>query len=113
MNIPMVDLKAQYASIKKEIDEAIQKVLESSAFIMGPDVSLLEKDIAGYFGIPHAIAVGSGTEALHIALLSAGTAPGDEVIVPTFTFIATAEVISLIGTASGCADLTSCRSSMW
>lgn len=105
MNIPMVDLKAQYHSIKGEIEEALSRVLEETRFIMGPDVSLLEEEIARYNGVRHAIGVGSGTEALHIALMAAMIKPGDEVIVPTFTFIATAEVVSLLGAKPVFADI--------
>lgn len=105
MNVPMVDLKAQYASIKEEIQRAVNKVLDETAFIMGPDVGLLEKEVAAYAGVSHAIGVGSGTEALHISLLSCGVKPGDEVIVPTFTFIATAEVVSIIGAKPVFADI--------
>ncbi|MHC9542837.1 MAG: DegT/DnrJ/EryC1/StrS family aminotransferase [Vulcanimicrobiota bacterium] len=105
MNIPMVDLKTQYHNIKSEIDEAMSNVLEASAFIMGPDVKKLEEEVAQFSQVRHAIAVGSGTEALHIALLSSGIGPGDEVIVPTFTFIATAEVVSLVGARPVFADI--------
>ncbi len=105
MNIPMVDLKTQYHHIQSEIDEAIKRVLEESAFIMGPDVKKLEEEMAQFCQIRHAIAVGSGTEALHVALLSSGIGPGDEVIVPTFTFVATAEVVSLVGARPVFADI--------
>lgn len=105
MNIPMVDLKSQYQKIKDEIQEAISKVLESTAFIMGPDVSQLEKEIAQYCGVKHAIGVGSGTEALHVSLMACGITAGDEVIVPTFTFVATAEVVSILGAKPVFADI--------
>jgi dTDP-4-amino-4,6-dideoxygalactose transaminase len=97
MNVPMVDLKVQYASLKDEIQKAMAHVLEETSFIMGAEVKELEKSIAAYAGVKHGVGVGSGTEALHISLLGCGIKPGDEVIVPTFTFIATAEVVSLIG----------------
>lgn len=105
MNIPMVNLKKQYQSIKTEIQEAISRVLEEASFIMGPDVRHLENEIAQYCGARHAIGVGSGTEALHISLLVLGINPKDEVIVPTFTFIATSEVISIIGAKPVFADI--------
>jgi dTDP-4-amino-4,6-dideoxygalactose transaminase len=97
MDVPMVDLKVQYASLKEEIQKAMAHVLEETSFIMGAEVKELEKRIAAYAGVRYAVGVGSGTEALHISLLGCGIKPGDEVIVPTFTFIATAEVVSLVG----------------
>lgn len=105
MNIPMVDLKAQYHSLKKEMDAAVLGVLEESSFIMGPDVKRLEEEVSKYMAVRHAIGVGSGTEALHIALMAAGIGPGDEVIVPTFTFIATSEVVALLGATPVFADI--------
>lgn len=105
MNIPMVDLKAQYHSLKEEMDAAVLRVLEESSFIMGPDVKRLEEGVSRYMGVRHAIGVGSGTEALHIALMAAGIGPGDEVIVPTFTFIATSEVVALLGARPVFADI--------
>lgn len=105
MNIPMVDLKAQYHSLKEEMDAAVLKVLEESSFIMGPDVKRLEEEISQYMEVRHTIGVGSGTEALHIALMASGIGPGDEVIVPTFTFIATSEVVALLGARPVFADI--------
>lgn len=92
--IPMVDLKRQYRSLQKEIDAAVADVLENTQFILGPQVSSLEKEIAAYHGVPHAVGVASGTDALLLALDACGIAEGDEVITTPFTFIATAEVIS-------------------
>ena len=97
MNIPMVDLKAQYLDIKEELGMKIQEVLDSCHFILGPNVAALEKEVAEYTGTRHAVAVASGTDALHLALLATGIKPGDEVITTPFTFIATAEAISYIG----------------
>lgn len=97
MKIPMVDLKAQYLDIKEELDLKIQEVLDSCHFILGPNVDALEKEVAEYIGTKHAVAVASGTDALHLALLATGIKPGDEVITTPFTFIATAEAISYIG----------------
>lgn len=91
--IPFVDLTTQYNSIKKEIDGAIQRVVKSGKFILGPDVELLEKEIASYCGTRYAVGVASGTDALLLSLLSCGISPGDEVITTPFTFIATAESI--------------------
>jgi len=94
--IPMVDLQRQYKILKSEIDAAIQSVLESAQFILGPNVSALEKDVAAYHNVPHAVGVASGTDALLLALRACGVGPGDEVITTPFTFIATADVISLL-----------------
>jgi dTDP-4-amino-4,6-dideoxygalactose transaminase len=95
--IPLVDLKAQYASIKPEIDEAIQRVIEHTGFIMGPEVKDFESDFAGYIGVAHAVSVASGTSALQLALLACGIGPGDEVITTPHTFFATSEAISQVG----------------
>lgn len=94
--IPMVDLKRQYKNIKPSIDEAIQNVLDSTQFILGPNVSELEKEIAAYHDLPFAIGVASGTDALLLALRACGITSGDEVITTPFTFIATADVICLL-----------------
>ena len=97
MSIPMVDLKAQYLAIKGEIDAAVQRVIENSQFILGPEVEAFEKEMASYCGTSYAIGVASGTEALQLALLACGVGPGDEVITTPFTFIATAEAITQCG----------------
>lgn len=91
--IPFVDLKAQYLSIKSEIDEAISRVLESSQFVLGSEVAAFEEEFAAYCGARYGVAVNSGTSALHLALLSAGIGPGDEVITVPFTFVATVAAI--------------------
>ena len=95
--IRMVDLISQYTRIKKEIDEAISSVIDDSAFIRGKDVELFENELAAYLDIKNVIACGNGTDALQVALMSLGLEPGDEVITSDFTFIATAEVIALLG----------------
>jgi dTDP-4-amino-4,6-dideoxygalactose transaminase len=95
--IPMVDLQKQYQQIKPDIDAAVQDVLNQSQFILGPNVAALEKEIAAYHGSAFAIGVASGTDALLLALRACGIGPGDEVITTPFTFIATAEVIALLG----------------
>jgi len=97
MTIPLVDLKAQYLSIKEEIDGAIQRVLQNGQFILGSEVKALEEEIAAYCGVKYAVGVASGTDALHLALLACGIKAGDEVITPPFTFIATAESIAKCG----------------
>ena len=97
MKIPLVDLKAQYLSIKDEIDQAISKVINSSQFILGSEVDAFEKEMAAYLGAEHAVGVASGTDALQLALLACGIEPGDEVITTPFTFIATAEAIAKCG----------------
>lgn len=95
--IQMVDLQHQYRKIKPEIDEAIQTVINSAAFVKGAQVEQFARHLESYTGAKHVIPVANGTEALQIALMALGLKPGDEVITPTFTFIATAEVVALLG----------------
>ncbi|MEM9150632.1 MAG: DegT/DnrJ/EryC1/StrS family aminotransferase, partial [Cyanobacteria bacterium P01_F01_bin.3] len=95
--IPILDLKPQHNELKEEIQSAIARVIESSAFIMGPDVRLFEQEVAQYLGVKHAIGVNSGTDALVIGLKALGIAPGDEVITTPFSFFATAESIGNVG----------------
>jgi dTDP-4-amino-4,6-dideoxygalactose transaminase len=97
MKIPLVDLKAQYATVKDEIDAAIQRVVSSSSFILGDEVADFEQAFARYVGAKGAVGVASGTAALHLALLACGVGPGAEVITTAHTFIATAEAISHTG----------------
>jgi len=97
MHIPLVDLKAQYATIKPEIDAAIQRVLDNTAFIQGKEVADFERAFAAYVETKGAAGVASGTSALQLALLACGVGPGDEVITVSHTFIATAEAISQVG----------------
>jgi dTDP-4-amino-4,6-dideoxygalactose transaminase len=97
MNIPVLDLKPQYESIKEEIHQAISRVLESGCFIMGSEVQLFEEEVASYLGVKHAIGVNSGTDALVIGLRALGIRPRDEVITTPFSFFATAESISNVG----------------
>lgn len=94
MKVPLLDLKPQYLSLKKEIDEAIQRVVDSQYFIMGPDIALLENEICKYLGCKYAVGVSSGTDALLLALMAIDIKSGDEVIVPTYSFFATAGVVS-------------------
>ncbi len=95
--IPMVDLKVQLQRLRPEIDAALSDVLDNTHFILGPNVQAFEQEAAEYLGVRHAIGCASGTDALHLALLAAGIGPGDEVITPAFTFIATAEAIRYVG----------------
>ncbi|MFT4607635.1 MAG: dTDP-4-amino-4,6-dideoxygalactose transaminase [Urechidicola sp.] len=97
MNIPMVDLKGQYENLKAEIEPAMLQALADARFILGPNVQAFEQESADYLGVKHAIGCGSGTDALHLALLASGIRSGDEVITTAFTFIATAEAIRYIG----------------
>lgn len=94
MKVPLLDLKPQYHSLKKEIDEAVQRVVESQFFIMGPDIAKLEDEINQYVGCKYSIGVSSGTDALLLALMALNIKPGDEVIVPTYSFFATAGVVA-------------------
>jgi dTDP-4-amino-4,6-dideoxygalactose transaminase len=97
MKVPLLDLKRQYKAIKPEIDQAIQKVLDNTMFIMGPEVKELEEKIAQYCGAKHGVGVASGTDALLLSLRALGVGPGDEVVTTTFSFFATAGVISRLG----------------
>ena len=96
ISVPMLDLRAQYASIQDEIHSAINEVLETQHFILGPNVDALEKEIAKYCGRQFAVGVASGTDALILAARAAGIGPGDEVLLPAFSFIATADSVSLL-----------------
>lgn len=95
--IQMVDLKGQYHRLKEEIDAAMQEVMENSSFINGPQVKAFGDHLAQYLNIPYVIPCGNGTDALQIALMALDLHPGDEVIVPAFTYVAAAEVIALLG----------------
>jgi dTDP-4-amino-4,6-dideoxygalactose transaminase len=95
--IQMVDLKAQYEKIGAEVDSAIKSVLDSTAFIKGPEVSRFEKELSNYLGVKNVISCANGTDALQIAFMALGLKPGDEVITTNFTFIATVEVVALLG----------------
>jgi UDP-2-acetamido-2-deoxy-ribo-hexuluronate aminotransferase len=95
--IQMVDLKAQYKKYGSEIDLALKSVLEAAVFIKGPDVKLFEDELKSYMGVKHVISCGNGTDALQLAMMALGLKPGDEVITTNFTFIATIEVVALLG----------------
>lgn len=95
--IRMVDLKGQYEKIKEEVDAAVVSVMESSAFVNGPQVSAFQQELQQYLGVKHVIPCGNGTDALQISLMALGLEKGDEVITADFTFAATVEVIALLG----------------
>ena len=95
--IPFVDLKAQYDSIRDEIDAAMRGVIERSAFIGGAELKEFEKEFAAYCGAPACVGVGNGTDAIYLTLRALGVGPGDEVITAAHTFIATSEAISMAG----------------
>ncbi|MEO7727541.1 MAG: DegT/DnrJ/EryC1/StrS family aminotransferase [Burkholderiales bacterium] len=97
MITPFIDLKSQYAALRDQINARMQAVLDHGQFIMGPEVAELEKKLAEFTGAKHCITCASGTEALLMALMALDIKPGDEVITPSFTFIATAEVVVLLG----------------
>lgn len=95
--IPFIDLEAQRQTISKEIDQAVLHVIHNCSYIMGPEVFELEKRLAEFASVPHALGVSNGTEALFMGLMALGAGPGDAIFVPTFTFAATAEVVALVG----------------
>ena len=97
MKIPLLDLNAQYTALLPEMREAIDGVLESGQFILGPSGSAFETEVADYLGVEHAIGVASGTDALVLSLRALDIGPGDEVILPAFTFFATAGAVLLVG----------------
>ena len=97
MNVPYFDLKMQYAAIRQEILDAVDRVCQNASFILGEEVTRFEQEFAEYCGVKHCVALNTGTSALHLALLAAGIGPGDEVITSPNTFIATAEAISYTG----------------
>jgi len=93
-NVPLLDLKLQYVGIKEEVENVILRIAEEQAFILGPEVEALEKNIADYIGAKYAVGVSSGTDALLLAMMALGIGEGDGVIVPTFSFFATAGVVA-------------------
>ena len=103
--IPMVDPAAEYRLLKDEIDAAVSRVLASGRYVLGPEGEALEREIADYVGAPHAVGCNSGTDALHLPLVAIGVGPGDEVVVPAFTFFATAEAVSYTGATPVFADI--------
>lgn len=100
-----IDLKTQYRRIEQDINRRIKNVLEHGQYILGPEVQELEEKLAAYVGAKHCIAVASGTDALLIAMMAVGVGPGDEVITPSFTYIATAETARVLGAKPVCVDI--------
>lgn len=105
MRIPLLDLQAIHAPLRAELDAAIAAVLDSNAFVLGSEVNAFEEEFAAFCGVPYGIGVASGTDALALSLEACGVGPGDEVIVPAFTFIATASVVSRLGARVVFADV--------
>src|SRR4030067_3083132 len=105
MKVPFLDLKAQYEAIKNEITNAINNVIEKTAFAGGPFVQKFEEEFAAFCGTKQCVGVGSGTDALWLALVGLGVGPGDEVVTTPNTFIATAEAISYCGAKPGVVDV--------
>jgi dTDP-4-amino-4,6-dideoxygalactose transaminase len=101
----MVDPAAEYRLLKDEIDAAVSRVLASGRYVLGPEGEALEREIAAYVGAGHAVGCNSGTDALHLPLVAIGVGPGDEVLVPSFTFFATAEAVSYTGATPVFADI--------
>ncbi len=105
ISVPMADLPAQYRALKGPLDEAVGEVLASGAFILGEAVADVERQIAAVCGAKHGIGVGNGTDALLLSLMALGIGPGDEVITPSFTFVATVETVALLGATPVFADI--------
>ena len=105
MKVPLLDLKIQYQSLKKQLDDAVLRVAESQYFILGPEVEKMEKEFCDYLKCKHAVGVSSGTDALLLALMAIDVKPGDEIIVPTYSFFATAGVVSRINAIPVFADI--------
>src|ERR1700743_1428260 len=103
--IPFAGLKAQYRSLKAEIDAAVAQTCEASQFILGKEVAAFEEEFAAFQGARHCVGTNSGTSAVHLALLAAGVGPGDEVITTPFTFVATVAAILYAGATPVYADI--------
>jgi dTDP-4-amino-4,6-dideoxygalactose transaminase len=105
INIPMVDPAGEYRALKAEIDAAVGRVFSSGRFVLGPEGEAFEREIAQFIGAEHAVGVNSGTDALHLPLVACGIGPGDEVVIPGFTFFATGEAVSYTGATPVFADV--------
>jgi len=105
MAVPILNLKAQYAGIRSRIDEAVRTVLESGHFVLGPSVAALEEELGAFLGVARAVTMASGTDALHLSLRALGVGAGDLVLVPAFTFVATAMAVSYVGARPVFADI--------
>ncbi|MBV8490695.1 MAG: aminotransferase class I/II-fold pyridoxal phosphate-dependent enzyme, partial [Candidatus Eremiobacteraeota bacterium] len=103
--IPILDLTRQHQQLRLQIERAISEVMTAGTFINGPNVAAFETELAQYVGVPHAVGLNSGTDALHLALRALDIGPGDEVITTPFTFVATTEAIGMVGARPVFADI--------